>query len=158
VKQGVGDRGRIGAVHPSGADDLVGRVDHVPEHREQVFLDAADHLAVDKGGGRRVGDLQLDAPGVAHDLYRKGLVALQDFVGVVAVAPGVEHRQRAAPEQRVEALGAGIEQLGDFGLREALKAPARTDARVNGVGKDDTGFHGEWFPGGRSSLRARLRA
>ena len=39
--------------------------------------------------------------------------------------------RRAAPEQRIEAPLAGVEQLVDFGLRQILETTARTDARVD---------------------------
>ena len=114
--------------------------DHVAQHREHVFLDAADHLAVDEGLARRVLHLQLDAPGLAHQLHLEVLVTVEDFLGVVALAAGVQHGQRALAEQRVEAAGARIEQLFDLGLGEILEAAARSDARIHEVGNDDAGF------------------
>ena len=58
-------------------------------------------------------------------------VALEDVLGVVGRGAGVEHRQRAAAEQRVEPALAGIEELLDLALGEVLEAAARTDARVD---------------------------
>ena len=127
-------------VEPAALDDLVGDEDHVAQHREQVLLDAADHLAVDEGLPGRVLDLELDAPGLAHQLDLEVLVAVEDLLGVVAFAAGVQHRQRALAEQLVEAAGARVEQLLDLGLRKVLEAAARTDARVDEVGNDDAGF------------------
>ena len=91
--------------------------------------------AIDEGGRRRIAHLQLDAPGVAHDLHVEVAVALEDFLGVVVVAAGVEHRQRAVAKQRVQAGLAGIEQLVDFGLRQILQAAARRHARIDRIGR-----------------------
>ena len=114
--------------------------DHVAQHREHVLLHAADHLAVDEGLARRVLDLELDAPGLAHQLHFEILVAVEDFLGVVGFAAGVEHGQRALAKQRVEAAGARIEQFFDLCLGEIFEAAARPDARIHEVGNDDAGF------------------
>ena len=45
----VRDAGRIVEVEAAAAQDGVVDVDDVAQHREQVLLDAADHLAVDEG-------------------------------------------------------------------------------------------------------------
>ena len=57
-------------VETAALDDLVGDEDHVAQHREQVLLDAADHLAVDERLPRRVLDLELDAPGLRTSSIR----------------------------------------------------------------------------------------
>ena len=101
-----------------------------------------DHLAIDEGRGRRIADLQFDAPGVAHDLHVEVAVALEDLLGVVVVAAGVEHCERAIAKQRVKPGLTGIEQLVDFGLREILEAAARADARIDRIGHDDIGLQG----------------
>ena len=140
VEHGVGDRRRIVEVEAAAFDDLVADEDHVAQHREQVLLDAADHLAVDEGLPGRVLDLELDAPGLAHQLDFEVLVAVEDFLGVVGLAAGIEHGQRALAEQRVEAAGARIEEFLDLGLGEVLEAAARSDARIHEIGNDDAGF------------------
>ena len=73
-------------VEAAALDDLVRDVHDVAQHREQMLLDAADHLAVDERRGRRVVDLELDAPGLAHDLDVEVAVAVEDLLGVVGVA------------------------------------------------------------------------
>jgi hypothetical protein len=131
---------RILAVEPAGADDFIGGIDDVAQHREQMLLDAVDHVAVDKCGRRRVGDLELDAPGMAQDLHVEVAVVLEDLLGVVAFAAGIEHRQRTVAKQRVQPGVAGIEQLVDLGLRQDLEAAARPDARVHRLFDDDAGL------------------
>ena len=68
---------------------------------------------------------------MAHDLDVEVAVAVEDLLGVVGGRAGVEHRQRAAAEQRVQAALAGVEELVDLVLREVLEAAARPDARVD---------------------------
>ena len=140
VEHRVGDGRRVVEVEPAAFDDLVGDEDHVAQHREHVFLDAADHLAVDEGLAGRVLHLELDAPGLAHQLHFEILVAVEDFLGVVALAAGIHHRQRALAEQLVEAAGARIEQFFDLGLGKVFEAAARSDARIHEIGNDDAGF------------------
>ena len=94
-----------------------------------------------KADAGRVADLELDAPGVAHDLDVEVAVAVEDLLGVVGVGAAVEHGERALAEQRVQAAVARIEELADLGLREILEAAARADARVDELGDDDAGFH-----------------
>ena len=121
--------------------DLVGDEHHVAQHREQVILQAADHLAVDEGRGRRVLDLELDAPGLAHDPQIEVLVFLEDRPRIVDIAAGVQHGERALAEQRIQAALPGIEQLGDFLLREVLEAALGRDPRIHHVGRKNRGFH-----------------
>jgi len=58
-------------------------------------------------------------------------VALKDLLGIVGGRPGVQHRERAAPEQRVKAALSAVEQLVNLALRQILETTARTDARVD---------------------------
>jgi hypothetical protein len=142
VEDGVGDR--LGLIEPEAAalHDLVGDVDDVAQHREQVFLDAADHLAVDEGRGRRVVDLQPDPPGVTHDLHVELAVPVEQLLGVVAVAAGVEHGERALAEQRVHArVAAAAQQALDLRLGQVLEAAPRPHARVDDFRQVDDGFH-----------------
>ena len=63
VEHGVGDARRVVQVEAVAVEDLVVDVDHVAQHREQLFLDAADHLAVDEGlaGAFRISSLMPQA-------------------------------------------------------------------------------------------------
>ena len=133
-------------IEPAAVDDLVRDEHHVAQHGEQVLLDAADHLAIDEGRGRRVVDLELDAPGLAHDLDFEVAVAVEDLLGVVGVGAAVEHGQRALAEQRIQAALARVEQLADLGLGEILEAAARTDAGVDEFRNDDAAFHAASSP------------
>ena len=54
--------GETAEVEAAAFHDLVGNEHDVPKHREQMVLQAADHLAVDERGRRRILDLQLDPP------------------------------------------------------------------------------------------------
>ncbi len=109
------------------------QVEDVPQHREQVLLDAADHSAVDEGRRRRVAQLQLHAPGLAHDADVEVCIALEDRPSVVGLAAAVQDRERAAPIERVESAARGIEQAVDLVLREILKRAGRCDPRIDGV-------------------------
>ncbi len=140
VEYRVGDRRRVVQVEAAAFDDLVADEDHVAQDGEHVFLHAADHLAIDECLAGRVLDLELDAPGLAHQLHLEILVAVEDFLGVVGFAAGVEHGQRALAEQRIKATRTGIEQLLDLGLGEVLEAAARSNAGIHEVGNDDAGF------------------
>ena len=71
-----------------------------------MLFHAADHLAVDECLSRSIFDLELDAPGLTHQLHFEILVAVEDFLGVVGFAAGIEHGQRTLAKQRVEAAGA----------------------------------------------------
>ena len=84
--------------------------------------------------GRRVVQLELHAPGLAHDVDFEIGVAIEDRARVVGFAAAVEHRQRAAAIQRIQAAARRIEQPVDFLLREVFEAAARRDPRVDSVG------------------------
>ena len=146
----VGDALRTREVEAAVLVDLVVDVEDVAQHREQVFLDAADHLAVDEGRGRRVAQLELDAPGLAHDADVEVVVALEDRLRVVGLAAGVQHGERAAAIERVEAALRGVEQPVDLLLRQVLEAAGRRDPGVDeasgssgaaGIGDLDAAHH-----------------
>ena len=101
----------------SALHDFVGDEYDVAQHREQMILQAPDHDAVDESRRRRILDLQLDSPGLAHDAQIEVPVLLEYLAGVVDVAAGVEHGKRAFAKQRIQAALAGIEELGYFLLR-----------------------------------------
>ncbi len=104
--------GRVAQVEAR--DNLVVRVHDVAQHGEQVFLDAADHLPVHKGAARRVVHLEFDAPGLAHDAQLEIPVSVEDKARIVDQRAGIQHRERTAPEQRIEAALSAIQQLVDF--------------------------------------------
>ena len=158
VEHGVGDGLGLAEIEAAALDDLVGGVDDVAQHREQQLLGAADHLPVDEGHRGRVLDLELDAEGVANELDVEVAVALEDGARVVGVAAGVEHGERAAAEERIEAALPAREQLLHLLLRERLERAARRDARVDGLGDDDAGLHGGLADGGCGSGGDGLRA
>ena len=54
VEHRVGEVRGIAEVEAAALDDVVRDEHHVAQHGEQVLLDAADHLAVDEGLGRRI--------------------------------------------------------------------------------------------------------
>jgi hypothetical protein len=131
VEHGVGNRGGVGEIETSAGDDLVGDEHHVAQHGEQVLLDAADHLPVDEGGRGGVLDLKLHPPGMTHDADLEIAVAVEDLLGVIGGGTGVENRQGAAPEQRVQPPLTGVEELVDLRLGKVLETAARPDARVD---------------------------
>ena len=133
VEHGIGDAGGGIQIEAPALHDLVGDEHHIAQHGEQMVLQAADHHAVDEGGGRRILDLELDAPGLAHDPQVEILVLLEYHARVVDVAAGIEHGQRALAKQRIQAALAGIEQLGDFLLGEVLQAAFRRHPRIDHV-------------------------
>ena len=67
VEHRVGDARGGREVEAPALHDLVGDEHHVAQHREQVILQSADHLAIDECRRRRILDLELDAPGLPHD-------------------------------------------------------------------------------------------
>ena len=130
----IGNRRRLLQVKARALFDLVRDEHHITQHRKQVFLDAADHLPVHKRAGRGVADIQAYTPGMAHDMHIEVLVAVEEFLGVVAVAAGVQDRERALAKQRMDTAATGVEQDLDFGLRQVFKAAARADTCVDNVG------------------------
>src|SRR5690606_17288334 len=122
VIDGVGDTGRIVQIETIGAENGIVNVDDVPQQREQMFLDAADHRAIDERARRRVLPFELDAPGLAAQLDLEVLVAVEDGAHVVGLQARAEHRQRAATEQLVDAATPRAEQLLNFTLRKVFQA------------------------------------
>ena len=131
---GVRDALRVLELDAAVLVDLAVDVQDVAQHREQVLLDAADHPAVDEGPGRGVAQLELHAPGLAHDADVEVVVALEDHARVVGLAAGVQHGERAATIGRVEAAPGRVEQSIHFLLRQVLEAAGRRDAGIDGDG------------------------
>ncbi len=75
--------------------------------------------------------LELDAPGLAHDAKLEVLVGIEDEPRVVDQGARVQHGERAAAEQRIQAALAAVEELVDFLLRQVVEDPLRRDARVH---------------------------
>ena len=130
---GVGDALGIGELDAAVLVHLAVDVEDVAQHREQVLLDAADHAAVHERRCRRVVQVELHAPGLALDADVELGVALEDRPRVVGLAAGVQHRQRAAPVQPVQAAARGVEQPVHFLLRQVLEAAGRRHPRVDRV-------------------------
>ena len=150
--QGGGDVGAQGAAIAQDVEDHVGHavaavqveaaaavnfvvdVDQVANHREQVFADTLDDLAVDKGAGRRVLQLQLHAALLLnHADVEIGMLG-EHRETVIDVAARVEHGQRTAPEQVVETVLAAVEQARDLQHREYVEVVFGSDSnRANGV-------------------------
>ena len=107
------------------ARDFIADEDDVAQHGKQVLVDALDHLAVDKGDGRRALDVEFDAALALDDGDFKRLVALQQGAAIVDGAAAIQDRQRAAAEGVVQAALAGVEQLVDFSLGEHVQAAFR---------------------------------
>jgi hypothetical protein len=83
MKHRVGDVRRGIQLEASAFNDLVGYEHHIAQHGEQVILQPPDHDAVDEGRRRRVLDLQLDAPGLAHDADLEVAVLLEYRAGIL---------------------------------------------------------------------------
>ena len=77
--------------------------------------------------------LELHAPGLAHDADLEILVALEDRSRVVGLTARIQHRERAAPVKRVQPATRGVEQAVHLLLREVLEASGRRDPGVDGV-------------------------
>jgi hypothetical protein len=130
----VGDALRLAQLEAAVLVDLAVDVQDVAQHREEVLLDAADHAPVDECTRGRVVQLELHAPGLAQDGDLEVGVAVENRPRVVRLAAAVEHGERAAPVDRVEAAARGVEQPVDLELREVLEAAGRRHPGVDRVG------------------------
>jgi hypothetical protein len=133
VEHRIRDAGRGTQIEAAALDDFIGDEDHVAQHREQVILQTADHFAVDERGRRRVLDLELDAPCLATMRTSKSLYFSKMSRGVVDVAAGIQHGERAFAEQGIQAALAGIEQLGYFLLGQMFEGALRRDPGIDQV-------------------------
>ncbi len=127
VEHRIGDVSRAGEIEAR-TGDLGADVDHVAQHREQMFLHALDHLAVDERTRRRVLDVELQSPRTLHDAHVEVGVLLHHLQRIVGECAAIEDRQRATTKQRIQSAAAGIEQLLRFLLREDFETAARGDA------------------------------
>ena len=132
----------VGEVEAAALDDFVRDEHHVAQHGEQVLLDAADHLAIDERRGRRIVDLELDAPRVAHDLdCRSRGSGRRSPWRCRCRAPLLSTASAHLRNSGYRPPWLGVEQLADLRLREVLEAAARADAGVDEFGNDDAAFH-----------------
>src|SRR5450755_4253527 len=110
MKYRVGDAGRGSEVVAAAFHDLIRYEHDVAQHREQMILQSSDHHSVDESRRRRVFDLKLDAPGLAHDTQVEVTVLVENHTRIVDIAAGIEHGKSALAKQRIEAALTGIEQ------------------------------------------------
>ncbi len=151
AEHGVGDAG-AGVVGGRLFLRHVAHVDHVAQHGEQVLANAAHQLAVDEGLRRRVAHAQADA---ALHLQQLDLEVGEAFVHrarVVQRAAGVQHRQRAAAEQRLQAAVADVAQLGHLQLGEQVHAAHGRD----GDGVAQLVAHGRMWIGVPSATASQM--
>src|SRR5882757_1118538 len=141
VENRIGNAGRGIEVITAALHDFVGDEHHIAQHGEQVVFETPDHDAVDKCRRRRVLDLELDAPGLAHDAKVEVAILFKDRARIVDFAAGVEHGERALPKQGIQAALPGIQQFGDFLLRQVLQAALWGHPRIDHVGRKNRGFH-----------------
>jgi hypothetical protein len=125
VVHGVRDARRIAQIEAIAAEDGIVDVNDVAQHREQVFLDTADHLAVDERARRRIADFELDAPSLSAEANLKVLVAIEDRTHVIGLQSRRQHGKRATAKQLIDAALTGGEQLLDFALGEVLETAER---------------------------------
>jgi hypothetical protein len=130
----VGDALRVVQFDAAVLVHLAMDVEDVAQHGEQVLLDAADHATVDERRRGGVVQLELDAPGLAHDADLEVRVAVEDRARVVGLSAAVQHRKGATPVELVQAAARRIEQPVDFLLREVFEAARRRDACIDEIG------------------------
>jgi hypothetical protein len=133
VKYGVGNARRRIQIKSAALNDFVRDEHHIAQHGEQMILETADHHPVDERGRRRILDLELDAPSLAHDAQLEIAVLFEYDPCIVDIAAGIQDRQRALAKQRVQAALTGIQQFGDLLLGEVLQAAFGGHPRIDHV-------------------------
>jgi hypothetical protein len=98
-----------------------------------MFIDAADHLAVDKGAGRGVAQVEPDAALLLDHPDIEILIPFEQFPAVIEVTAVVEHGQRAVAKERIEIALTGVEEFAHFQSGEDIQAAVGVDARVNDI-------------------------
>ena len=93
VKHGIRNAGRAREIETRAVQDVVVRVQQVPQHGEQMLANAADHLRPDECVIGRIAQLERDTSFVLDDCDPEVLVSAQDLSDVVLGGAGVEHRQ-----------------------------------------------------------------
>ena len=101
VEHRVGDAVAGIKVELAAGRELAVDVDHIPEDGEQQLANAANHLAVHEGAGRRIPQGQLHAAVLLDDADVEVAVLVQHLAGVVGGAAGIQDGQGTAPQQLV---------------------------------------------------------
>ena len=133
VEDCVGNAGWFAEVEFMAAFDFRLDEDNITQSREQVVLDAGDHIPADEGARRCVGDCQADAARSLQDMDLEILVASENRFRIVAYAAGIEHRQSAPTKQFMVGAAICFMQLAHFELRQHLEAAGRADFQINCV-------------------------
>ena len=138
----VGDAARRREVELHPPFQLVGDVENVAQHREQVLAHAADHLAADEGPVRCIAQVEPQTAVLLHQAEVEIPVALEQIPHVVDLRPARQHCQCAASEQIMKRLVATPAQGVDLALGEDGETGVR---RHCGVGNDAAGIeNGMW--------------
>ena len=93
---------------------LVADVEDIPEDGKEMVADAPDHAPVNECGVRSVAHLQLHPKGLGDKPDFKILMLLQNLLGVVGLAPGIEDGEGATLKEVIQPTLTGIPQLEDF--------------------------------------------
>ena len=99
VEHRIGDASAAGEVEGVGVRKGFCEVDDISKHGKEQLLDPLHHAAVDEGTGRRLAQLQLDAPRALEHLGAEVCVAFKQRGGVVAIVAAIEHGKAAAAEK-----------------------------------------------------------
>src|SRR5262245_15983321 len=99
----VGNARRIVQIEAAAAQNGIMDVDDVAQYREQMLLDAADHLAVDEGARRRVAHFELHAPRLPAETNLEIAILIEDGTGIVSFIARSQYGERALAEELVDA-------------------------------------------------------
>ncbi len=113
--------------------DFVADINNVAQYREQMFMNAFDHLAIDKGAGRRPLDVKLDAALALDNADLERVITFKQLLAVIHVIAAIENGQRAIAEYFIKSAEPGVMQFRDFALGENFKMPFRGDLRIDHV-------------------------
>ena len=130
----VGRPATGGKVETRVFDDFIAREYDVAQHRKQQFPNAAYHLAIHEGVGRCPRQRDLESPVLLDEADLEVLVAFEHGASIVHLAAGVQNREHAAAQQRIEAAFTTAPKLVDFELRQNLEAALRPYLGVNRTG------------------------
>ncbi len=125
VEHRIGDAVAGVEVELTACDELAVDVDHVAQDGKEELANAADHLAVHEGAGRRVAQPQLHAAILLDDVDVEAAVLLEHLAGVVGDAAGVQDGQRTTPQELVMAALAGAPEAVHLVLGEHLEGALR---------------------------------
>ena len=82
----VGDVSGVGQIDLAVGLELIGDIENVAQHREEVLLNAANDLAIDKGVLGGIEQFQLDPALTPDHMNIERFEALQDLLGAVGMA------------------------------------------------------------------------